>query len=599
MAIYYVRNDGNDSNTGLGAGTGQAWLTLTKALGGSGITGGDTLYIAPGVYREILTLGFSSSGSTTFILGDPLSTKFSGVTAGPVRITPFTVGDDNSENTSNTITGIGKSNVRFESLLLETYSAGIYISNCHGFQIKNLAFISTTGMRTGIGMAIQQDSCFQSHLIEKSIFSGVYGIQFFPTAAGTTIGPASPMTIHSCIANNVTFFYSNVRSYDNTLPINIYNITANGMYTGLFESSGLGATKLLFYNCAVNGGWFAGMNWNGIRHGLASNSRFFVQDNQTYNGNIGPGTNIGGYLALEQGESKLFGLSNQQMYSTRFQGNLYGTGNTTMPYSTTDLYGNAWASGMPDIGAITYNNTNTISRYIPYDKFNVNYTLVPGSTSESINVYLGSIGVTSSAIGLSGYYTRQNSNPVGFALTAQTTTGSWVSGGLAEINSTTQPGMYRLDIPNAAIASGSKNVLVSVTGGGLNGVYAYIDLINTKQPDLETRTFVAGNSNVTEYIFISQLYGDAGIGLTGLAHNTSGLTAYYVRPLGSPTQINLVSQTTTGSWTSGGFKEVYGTNMPGIYRIDVPNAVFTAGVTEAMIFLKGANNMNPIKIQYR
>ena len=138
MAIYYVRNDGNNLNTGLGAGTGQAWATIGKALGGTGITGGDTLYIAPGIYREILTLGFSSSGSTTFILGDPIATKFSGVTAGPVRLTPFTNGDDNTESSSDMITGIGKSNIRFESLLVESYSSGIYISNCHGFQFKNL-----------------------------------------------------------------------------------------------------------------------------------------------------------------------------------------------------------------------------------------------------------------------------------------------------------------------------------------------------------------------------------------------------------------------------------------------------------------------------
>ena len=41
MTIYYVRNDGNDANVGTFANTSGAWKTLTKAFGGTGITGGD------------------------------------------------------------------------------------------------------------------------------------------------------------------------------------------------------------------------------------------------------------------------------------------------------------------------------------------------------------------------------------------------------------------------------------------------------------------------------------------------------------------------------------------------------------------------------
>ena len=67
MTVYYVRNDGSDLNTGTLSNTAGAWETLTKALGASGISGGDTLYIAPGVYRETIEVGFASTGSTTYV----------------------------------------------------------------------------------------------------------------------------------------------------------------------------------------------------------------------------------------------------------------------------------------------------------------------------------------------------------------------------------------------------------------------------------------------------------------------------------------------------------------------------------------------------
>jgi hypothetical protein len=83
MATYYVRVDGNDGNTGLGSSAGQAWQTISKALGATGIGSGDTLYIAPGTYRQGTAVVVGGTYSTmTSVTGDPTAAQFSGVPAG-------------------------------------------------------------------------------------------------------------------------------------------------------------------------------------------------------------------------------------------------------------------------------------------------------------------------------------------------------------------------------------------------------------------------------------------------------------------------------------------------------------------------------------
>jgi hypothetical protein len=84
MATYYVRPDGNNANAGTGPATNQAWQTLTKALGATGIASGDTVYIAPGSYNESVTIGMTSATATTSVIGDPTASQFTGVAAGPV-----------------------------------------------------------------------------------------------------------------------------------------------------------------------------------------------------------------------------------------------------------------------------------------------------------------------------------------------------------------------------------------------------------------------------------------------------------------------------------------------------------------------------------
>jgi len=106
-------------------------------------------------------------------------------------------------------------------------------------------------------------------------------------------------------------------------------------------------------------------------------------------------------------------------------------------------------------------------------------------------------------------------------------------------------------------------------------------------------------SNRSEYVFVQDSASTTGGGKTGIAYNASGLTAYYVRPGGNATAITLATQTVTGAWSSGGWVEVDATNLPGIYRFDIPNAVFATGVDHAVVMLKGASGMASVSLEYQ
>lgn len=99
-------------------------------------------------------------------------------------------------------------------------------------------------------------------------------------------------------------------------------------------------------------------------------------------------------------------------------------------------------------------------------------------------------------------------------------------------------------------------------------------------------------------IFIRDSSVTTGAGLTGLVYNTSSLTAYYHRPGSAATSITLATlASATAAYSSGGFIAVDGTNMPGLYRVDLPNAVLASGVNEAVVMLRGAANMEPVTLE--
>jgi hypothetical protein len=107
----------------------------------------------------------------------------------------------------------------------------------------------------------------------------------------------------------------------------------------------------------------------------------------------------------------------------------------------------------------------------------------------------------------------------------------------------------------------------------------------------------AGLTSQTIDIFIPSSASSTGAGLTGLVFNSASLTAYYRKgATGTATAITLATQTVGGAYSSGGFVEIDATNMPGMYRLDLPNAAIdTAGLVH--IQLKGATNMAPVLVR--
>lgn len=103
--------------------------------------------------------------------------------------------------------------------------------------------------------------------------------------------------------------------------------------------------------------------------------------------------------------------------------------------------------------------------------------------------------------------------------------------------------------------------------------------------------------DVSLYVFIADSSVTTGAGKTGLVFNTASLVCYYVRPLGNATALTLATQTVTGAHSDGGFVEVDATNMPGVYRLDLSDAIVATGANSVVVMLKGAANMAPLILE--
>ncbi|MEO8561732.1 MAG: hypothetical protein ABI601_06635 [bacterium] len=97
-----------------------------------------------------------------------------------------------------------------------------------------------------------------------------------------------------------------------------------------------------------------------------------------------------------------------------------------------------------------------------------------------------------------------------------------------------------------------------------------------------------GSSGVSIHVLIRKKGDNSEV--TGLVFNMAGLVASFCRQGGTRTAISLVTQTIGGAWTSGGFAEVDATTMPGLYRLDVPDAALVAGADFVTIAVVSTSN---------
>ena len=475
MATYYVRTDGNDANTGLGSATNLAWKTFQKALGATGATGGDIVYIAPGHYNEAVTIGGSYS-SELQIVGDPTSSQFTGISSGYVKISQFAQPYNLAKNNTRLITGT-QNLLHFKNIYFDGANDGyIAVISISGSNIKftNCAFINNLRATAGVVADVI--------LGINSVFTRcvIFGFYNFNTGSGST----HKDNLYLCMNGGSLYLtgtghtVSNCTFIGNLVGIQMPNTASGGaIYNSLFISNGTG-----FFNGGVS---------------VHANNRYIGNTANVTNAWVltdGGGNVTNGTVGIDLGYGLINNITSGMFFGSLQDSQNINTGNTIASLPT-DIYGTTWFGVNPDIGAITYRPTFSIGQYNPTERNSSAITIAPGSTSQSIELYLGATGLTASTSGLSARYNRTRTASVDIPLVARTIAQAWTAGGFAEVDSTNMPGVYRLDLPDAALAAGADDVTIVVRGAsGTNGAVMTVKLSSGGLTEAQTASAVWGAS---------------------------------------------------------------------------------------------------------
>jgi hypothetical protein len=506
MATYYVANYGSNTNNGTSAAT--AWQTLSFALGAAsgtnpGLVAGDTVWIAPGTYREVITSTTltGTAGNTIKIYGDPTFTKtWTTGSAGRVRLTNYIT--DTSVPTATQTLAVSGDYIDIQDLCIDGYNAGNVIATTAANSCLYL---------TGGNISVTKCT------VQSNVNSRNIAITWYCTAGKNnfTIDRCSafaPFTIFVFSASQTATFNMNAVVKDsfimsgNDIALVFEAASANQVTGAVVYNSTIvcGTTGIVFGNIGQVGG-----TTNILRNNLiyaprgtgissATGAITITQSNNaiyaaTNFANVSP-TTITTYAAgLDISSSRLQQFSMLPWFAPATGSPLIGAGTATGA-PTVDLYGNTWTS-TPTIGAIESKTESDVGSYLPTERNASTITIAPGSTSQSIELYLGATGLTASTSGLSARYNRTRTASVSIPLVARTIAQAWTAGGFAEVDATNMPGVYRLDLPDAALASGADDVTIVVRGAsGTNGAVMTVKLSSGGLTEAQTASAVWGAS---------------------------------------------------------------------------------------------------------
>jgi len=462
MATAYVTATG----TATYPGTFALPTSLTNALAGAGA--GDTIYIAAGNYTGIsgITYGGASgtSGSPVRFIGDTAGAIFG--TAGAVRVTA--AANISTGTGAQILTFTSKDYIEWSNVIFDRItpsSTVLTLTTCTYFTFSNCIFYGSITATNSVAAP-------WSHTFQRCVLLGSPAYSTTLTSTNTTV---SPWQFLNCIIMPI-----NTGAAARSILINSGaasgGFVSNCLFYGAefvnFSSTWSTSNPIVIKNCIFAG---ASAIFNSSTNGiLCSYNRYTFSSLSGVS--AGTGSTTGGILGSDMFESLLTGFTNIQPYSS-VSGSPNASFGTASGAPATDMYGVTWTGTSPDAGPATYRAIGGVSPYLPAERNASAITIAPGSTSQSIELYLGATGLVFNTSGLAAYYVRNQSAPVAITLVTQTPTGAWTSGGFAEISSSLVPGVYRLDVPNAAFAAGASDVTIVVRGAaGTNGAVLTVTL---------------------------------------------------------------------------------------------------------------------------